>query len=303
MVTLDTPLKNGDIVEIMTQKNSHPSLDWLNFVRTSAAKNRIRQWYKRSRREENIARGRELLEKELGKSGFEALLKSEPMQAVAERCNYHSVEDLLAGLGYGEVTLNLVLNRWREVVKAQQPIATDPEVPSIPTTSSRVLREVPLPNSRSAESPIAGVEGLLYYIAGCCSPIPGEAIIGVVTRSSRGISIHRQGCQNVENVEGDRLVPVSWNSTHTQRSRPQTYPVNIQIEAIDRVGVLKDILSRLSDHSINVRNAQVKTFEGQPAVIELGIEIRDRNQLEHIFTHIKKMSDILNLRRLGHVEE
>jgi GTP pyrophosphokinase len=291
-------------VEIITQKNSHPSLDWLNFVRTSAAKNRIRQWYKRSRREENIARGRELLEKELGKSGFEALLKSEPMQAVAQRCNYQSVEDLLAALGYGEVTLNLVLSRWREVVKAQQPIATAPEVPpTVPATSSRRLSEAPLPTSRSSESPIAGVEGLLYHLAKCCSPIPGEAIIGTVTRSSRGISIHRQGCQNVENVEGDRLVPVSWNPTNSERGRPQTYPLNIQIEALDRVGVLRDILSRLSDHSINVRNAQVRTYEGQPAVIDLGIDIRDRDQLEHVFIQIKKMSDILDLRRIGQVDE
>lgn len=303
MVPLDTVLKNGALVEIITQKNGHPSLDWLNFVCTSAAKNRIRQWYKRSRREENVARGRELLEKELGKTGFEALLKSEPMQAVAERCNYHSVEDLLAALGYGEVTLNLVLNRWREVVKAQQPIATAPEVPStLPTTSPRAQRETALPTSRSSESPIAGVEGLLYHLAGCCTPIPGEAIIGVVTRSSRGISIHRQACQNVENVPCDRLVPVSWNPSHSQRSRPYTYPINIQIEAIDRVGVLKDILSRLSDHSINVRNAQVKTYDGQPALIDLGIEVRDCDQLEHVFTQIKKMSDILNLRRVGQQE-
>jgi (p)ppGpp synthase/HD superfamily hydrolase len=108
----------------------------------------------------------------------------------------------------------------------------------------------------------------------------------------------------VDSVECDRLVPVSWNSKHSQRNRPQTYPIDIQIEAIDRVGVLKDILSRLSDHSINVRNAQVKTFNGsQPAVIDLGIEIRDRDQLEHVFTQIKKMSDILNIRRIGQIDE
>ena len=122
MVQLDTPLKNGDIVDIMTQKNSHPSLDWLNFVVTTGAKNRIRQWYKRSHRDENVARGRELLEKEFGKSGFSAVIKSEQMQSVAERCNYHSVDDLLAALGYGEVTLNLVVNRMRETVKTLQPI-------------------------------------------------------------------------------------------------------------------------------------------------------------------------------------
>lgn len=125
-----------------------------------------------------------------------------------------------------------------------------------------------------------------------------------MTRSSRGISIHRQGCQNVGSVECDRLVPVSWNPSHSQRNRPQTYPIDIQIETIDRVGVLKDILSRLTDNSINVRNANVKTFNGsQPAVIDLGIEIRDRHQLENLFTQIKKMSDILNIRRIGQIDD
>lgn len=297
MVTLDTPLKNGDIVEIITRENSHPSLDWLNFVVTTGAQNRIRQWYKRSNRKQNIARGRELLEKELGKNGFEALLKSEPMQAVAERCNYHSAEDLLAALGYGEVTLNLVVNRLREIVKAQQPIASAPtEVQAIPTTT-RPLQ----PPSGTTKYPIAGVEGLLYHRAGCCTPIPGEAIIGVVTRE-RGISIHRQGCPNVANTMGDRLVPVSWNPVD-DKGRPQTYPVSIQIEVIDRVGVFNDILSRLRDDNINVRGASVKTSTGRPAVIDLCVDIRDREQLERSLMQIKKISDVLNLRRVSEVEE
>ncbi|WGV25394.1 RelA/SpoT family protein [Halotia branconii] len=302
MVSLSTRLQNGDIVEIMTQKTGHPSLDWLNFVRTSAAKYRIKQWYKRSRREENVARGRELLEKELGKTGFESLLKSEAMQTVTEKCNYHSVEDLLAGLGYGEVTLNLVLNRWREVAKGQQPATT--AIPFLPKDSitAKALREAPPVTSRATDSPIVGVEGLVYHIVGCCSPIPGEPIIGVVTRG-RGISIHRQGCHNLENVEYERLVPVSWNSTIENSGRPHTYPVDVQIEALDRVGVLKDILSRLSDQGINVRHAQVKTAIGQPALIDLGIDIRDRSQLEQVFIQIKKMSDILNIRRLGQIDE
>lgn len=303
IVTLDTSLKNGDIVEIITQKNSRPSLDWLNFVVTAGAKNKIRQWYKRSRREENVARGRELLEKELGKSGFEAILKSQPMQAVAERCNYHSVEDLLAGLGYGEITSNTVLNRWREIIKAQQPITDPPEVtvPTASPTSARALREAPTPTR--GKSPIAGVEGLLYHLAGCCSPIPDERIIGVVTRSNRGISIHRQGCHNLDSVECDRLIPVSWNPIDPETNRPHTYPVNVQVETIDRVGVLVDVLSRLRDQGINVRNAQVKTGNNQPAIIDLVIDIRDCHQLEHVFTQIKKMSDVISLRRVGQSEE
>ncbi|MBE9007437.1 bifunctional (p)ppGpp synthetase/guanosine-3',5'-bis(diphosphate) 3'-pyrophosphohydrolase [Fortiea sp. LEGE XX443] len=304
IVPLSTRLQNGDIVEILTQKNSHPSLDWLNFARTSTAKYRIKQWYKRSRREENVTRGRDLLEKELGKTGFDNLLKSDAMQTVAEKCNYHSVEDLLAGLGYGEITLNLVLNRWREVVKAQQPatMVIPPFLPKESAAAAKALRDVPHSSSRASDSPILGVEGLVYHLAGCCTPIPGESIIGVVTRG-RGISIHRQGCHNLENVEGDRLVPVKWNSTVETSSRPYTYPVNVQIEALDRVGVLKDILSRLSDQGINVRHAQVKTAIGQPALMDLGIDIRDRPQLEQVFTQIKKMSDIINIRRVGQAEE
>ncbi|HEY9748730.1 MAG TPA: ACT domain-containing protein, partial [Allocoleopsis sp.] len=297
IVTLDTPLQNGDIVEILTQKNSHPSLDWLNFVVTSGARNRIRQWYKRSHRDENLLRGRELLEKELGKSGFDALLKSQPMQVVAERCNYHSVEDLLAALGYGEVTLSLVVNRLREAVKAQQPVVAAPEVLPLPTNTR------PVPVTPTSKSPIAGVEGLLYHLAGCCNPVPGERIIGVVTRGSHGISIHRQGCHNSDQIPGDRLVPVSWNPIQDDRARPQNYPVDIQIDVIDRVGVLKDILSRLTDNNINVRNAQVKTFPDQTATINLGIDIRDHAQLERTFSQVKKLSDVLNIRRLSQVDD
>jgi Guanosine polyphosphate pyrophosphohydrolases/synthetases len=244
-----------------------------------------------------------MLERELGKNGFEALLKSAPMQATAERCNYHSVEDLLAALGYGEITLNLTLNRLREAVKGQQTIARASEgindaqvIPLLPSVSK------PTPVQPSSKSPIIGVEGLLYHMAGCCTPVPGEAIIGVVTRG-RGISIHRQGCPNAEQVPGDRLVPVNWNSHEQESGRPQTYPVDIQIEVIDRVGVLKDILSRLTDNNINVRNAQVKTYPDQTATIDLGIDIRDHEQLERTFTQIKKLSDVLNLRRLSQLEE
>lgn len=303
MVPLSSRLKNGDIVEIITNKNCHPSLDWLNFVGTSAAKNRIKQWYKRSRREENIARGRELLEKEMGKKGFDSMLKSEPMHKVAQRCNYHTVDDLIAALGYGEITLNLVLNRWREIIKAQQPLISEPEeVANISKESAKTSRDTTIKTSRASDSPIIGIEGLVYHLAGCCTPIPGEHIVGAVTRG-RGITIHRQGCRNLENVDCERLVPVSWNSACANKRRhANTYPVNVQIEALDRVGVLKDILSRLSDQGINVRHANVKTGYNQPALIDLGIEISDRLQLEQVFNQIKKMSDIINIHRIGQID-
>ncbi|MDJ0649939.1 MAG: bifunctional (p)ppGpp synthetase/guanosine-3',5'-bis(diphosphate) 3'-pyrophosphohydrolase [Xenococcaceae cyanobacterium MO_188.B19] len=294
---LDLPLTNGDIVEIITQNNSHPSLDWLNFVVSPTARNRIRQWYKRSHRDENITRGRALLEKEMGKTGMDALLKSEPMQITAQKCNYQSVDDLVAALGYGEITQKQVVNRLREVIKEQQPVEEITEEEVIANLSAEVNTEAPAP-VKGSKSPIAGVEGLLYHLAGCCKPLPGEPIIGVVTRSSRGISIHRQGCNNVEKIPGERLVPVNWNPIDEQ-GRPLTYPVDLQIEAIDRVGVLKDILSRFSDQNINVRNAGVKTSRNKPALISLSIDIRDRQQFEYTINRVKNMSDILNIRRVS----
>jgi len=291
---LDRSLENGDIVEIITQKNSHPSLDWLNFVVTPTARNRIRQWYKRSHRDENLIRGKALLEKGLGKTGFDALMKSEQMQTTAQICNYQTVDDLLAGLGYGEVTLNHVVNRLRDVTKEQQPIEeAKPEL----EIETHAEQSSPAPQSKN-KFPIAGIEGLLYHLAGCCKPLPGESIIGVVTRSSRGISIHRQGCSNVDKVEPERLVPVAWNPID-EAGRPVTYPVDIQIVAIDRVGVLRDILTRLSDQNINVRNAGVQTGRNKPALISLSLDIRDRQQFEYTLNRMKNLSDILNIRRLA----
>lgn len=292
IVTLDTTLKTGDIVEILVQKNAHPSLDWMNFAVTNGARNRIRQWFKRSNREENLARGRDMLEREVGKSGFDALLKSAPMQAVAERCNYQTVEDLLAALGYGEVTLNQIVNRLREFVQAQAPVESVPTMSFVPPTTKS------LPSSTEInKSPIAGIEGLLYHLAGCCHPVPGEPIIGVVTRSHRGISIHRQGCPNAESIPGDRLVPVSWNPTPQEGGRPQTYPVKIQIDVINRIGILKDILMRLTDNTINVHNVQIDNHKNQTSTIHLVIDIRDHDQLEKTFTQINNLSDVLHMRR------
>ncbi len=291
---LDQPLQNGDIVEIITQKNCHPSLDWLNFVVTPTARNRIRQWFKRSRREENMARGREMLEKELGKNGFEALLKSDPMLTVAQKCNYHSVDDLLAGLGYGGITLNQVVNRVREVTVTQQ--KEDDSEMTLPSASPS-----PACPAKPNKSPILGVEGLVYHIAGCCKPLPGEPIIGVVTRGNRGISIHTQSCSNIENIPGEQLIPVRWNPMDG-KGCVATYPVDVQIEALDRVGVLKDILLRVSDHHVNVCNAGVKTGRNKPAIINLRIEIRDRQQLDYIINNIRNMSDILNIHRVNGVD-
>ena len=293
---VDKPLQNGDMVEIITSKNTHPSLDWLNFVVTPTARTRIRQWFKKYHYEENLARGHKLLEKELGKSGLEALLKSEQMQNVAFRCNYQKVEDLLAALGYGEVTLNQIVNKLREDIKAKQS-----EITLTNETESELLSPPPIRHvsegESSTNSPIAGVEGMLYHCAGCCKPLPGEPIMGVVT-ITRGISIHHQQCRNLENISGERLIPVSWNPIN-KNGRASTYPVDLQIEVLDRVGIFRDILGRLSDRNINVSNASVKTSFDKPALISLTVDLCDRQQLDYILNQIRNMSDILNIRRIN----
>jgi GTP diphosphokinase / guanosine-3',5'-bis(diphosphate) 3'-diphosphatase len=289
MVPLHRQLKNGDIVAILTQNNAHPSLDWINFVSTGAARNRIRQWFKRSRRDENLAVGRSLLEKELGKSGLDTLIKSDQMLKLAERCNYHNVDDLLAALGYGEISLNMLVNKLRENQQDGRNQKSELKSESLPTFPS---------SSAPSKSPILGVEGMVYNIAGCCKPLPGEPIIGIVTLGgNRSISIHCQECSNVGHIPVDRLIPVRWNQ-EKEMERPLTYPVDIRVETIDRVGVLKDILTRLSDNKVNVRQASVKTHPGTSAMIDLSIDITDRRQFEKICVQITKMCDTLSVCRV-----
>ncbi len=294
---MDHILHNGDIVEIITANNAHPSLDWLNFVKTPSARNRIRQWYKLSHRDENIARGRELLEKELGKSGLESLLKSDTMMKVAQKCNFHKVDDLLVALGYGEITSTQVINRLRDENKQQQPDnkPTTLEEETLLTsanTSSKTYKEID-----GTKYPIAGIEGLEYHIAGCCRPLPGELIVGVVTHQ-RGISIHHHDCPNLANVKGDRFIPVKWNSTE-KSTRAVTYPIDVVVETIDRVGVLRDILGRLSDYHVNVSNASVKTDFGKPALIYLTLDVKNSEQFDSVTQKIRNMSDVLNIRRVS----
>ncbi|MBD2187925.1 RelA/SpoT family protein [Pseudanabaena mucicola] len=289
MVPLQRPLKHGDIVTILTQNNAHPSTDWMNFVATSSAKSRIRQWFKRSRRDENLALGRSALERELGKAGLEALLKSDQMQKLAERCNYHNVEDLIAGIGYGETSVNAVVNKLREHQHNERGLHSYKVEPR---------HQEHVHSHSHSKSPILGLDGMVYSIAGCCTPLPGEPIAGVVALgSNRGITIHRHDCHNLTSIPADRLLHVGWNQDK-EHDHVQTYPIDIRVEVIDRVGILRDILSRLSDNKINVRRANVQTKKGKAAIIDLSIDICDRNQFDRVCNQINKLCDILSVSRV-----
>jgi RelA/SpoT family (p)ppGpp synthetase len=296
LVPLATPLQNGDFVQVITAKTAHPSLDWLNFVATPTARNRIRAWYKRSHREDNILRGTALLERELGREGFDMLLRGEALARVARRCNLIGTEDLLASLGFGGVTLQQVVNRLREEIRlataGAAPVLSNEQVAAGVSASAP---SAPLPVRTG--SPILGVEGLEYRMGGCCSPLPGEAIVGSVALGNHGITIHRQDCGNVAQTPPERRLPVRWNID--QEAPQRRYPVGLRIEVLDRVGVLKDILTRLSDHRINVSDARVRTTPGRPARIELRVELTSAGQLGDTMAQIGSMADVLDIARTG----
>jgi RelA/SpoT family (p)ppGpp synthetase len=293
---LATPLQNGDFVQVLTSKTAHPSLDWLNFVATPTARNRIRQWYKRSHRDETIERGKDLLERELGRDGFDLLLNGDTMVRVAQRCNVVTTEDLLASLGFGAVTLQQVLNRFREEIRLQ---AQEEEEPLSNEEVARALvaPKESAPSQRSGAGAILGIEGLDYRLGGCCSPLPGEAIVGTVALGNHGITIHRQDCTNVESIPRERRLPVRWNPKPD--GDRQNFPVQLRIETIDRVGILKDILMRLSDGGINVSDARVKTAVGRPACIDLRVELQGADQLTRTLAQIRSMADVIGIARIG----
>ena len=292
---LATPLQNGDFVQVITGKNAHPSLDWLNFVATPTARNRIRQWYKKSHRDENIQRGTALLERELGRDGFDALLNGEAMAKVARRCNLVGTDDLLASLGFGGVTLHQVLNRLREELRLASATAA-PVLSNEQLARTVAAQAAPAPPQHGGNSPILGLEGLDYRLGGCCSPLPGEPILGAVALGNHGITIHRQDCANLAQMPVERRLPVRWNPAALSLRR---YPVQLRIEVLDRVGVLKDILTRLSDHRINVSDARVRTTPGKPARIDLRVELESASQLASTLNQIRSMADVLDIARTG----
>ena len=218
------------------------------------------------------------------------------MTRVAERCNLISTEDLLAALGFGAVTLHQVLNRFREEIRLQ---ATIEEPPLSNEDVARQLvqqAETGTPRiSADQQDPILGVEGLDYRLGGCCSPLPGELILGTVALGNHGITVHRQDCSNVEAIPSERRLPVRWNPALT--TREQRFPAQLRIEVIDRVGILKDILMRLSDGRINVSDARVKTSHGKPARIDLRLELANSDQLQRTMHQIRSMADVIDIAR------
>ena len=272
---LDTKLNNGDIVEILTSKTQAPRLDWLNFVVTKQASSKIKQWFKKNNREDHIEVGKANLEHELTKAVFDDYVKSGEFDKVAVAMNYQSADDLFAALGYGETTLNKIINKLKKPEK------------KTPETSFHTTKK------KKSEKDIIGLEGLMYSFARCCSPIPGEPIVGVVTKS-KGVSVHRIDCKTLENVPPERMMDIRWSGDHTTK----TYSTTIRVETAEKMGLLKDIISAVSDNNTNINYANVKSKNNKIGIIELGIELNNIDTLKKVINSIQSIPDVYSVKRI-----
>lgn len=273
---LDTKLKNGDIIEILTSKQPAPRLDWLNFVVTKQASSKIKQWFKKNNREDNINLGKANIEHELTKAIFDECMKSGEFDKVAKQMNYQSAEDLFAALGYGETTLNKIVNKIKKPKEK-----TEEQI--ISSTSKR----------KRSEKDIIGLEGLMYSLAKCCSPIPGEPIVGVVTRS-KGVSVHRLDCNSLEHIPAERLMDIQWSGDNANR----TYTTTIRVESHDRMGLLKDIIAAVADNNINILFANVKANNTKVGIIELVLELDNINTLKKVTNSLQALPDVYSVKRI-----
>ena len=277
LVTLDYRMQTGDSVEILTTKRGGPSRDWLNasleMVKTQRARGKIRQWFKRQDREQNIANGRALLDRELHRLGIEDL----PHEQIATDLNYAQTDDLLAAIGCGDVHLGKIIAR---VVEKQEPelIQAIPTVPAQPAATGH-------------EVSVLGVSGLLTARARCCSPAPGDPIVGYVTRG-RGVTIHRRDCPNVLRVaDKERLIQVNWGQER------RTYPVSVRIRAYDREGLMRDVSSLVANEGINMPSINATT-KNSLAVLNLELGVTDISQLSRVLNRLEALPNVLEACRI-----
>lgn len=274
IVPLSTKLKNGDIVEILTSKTPAPRLDWLTFVVTKQASQKIKQWFKKNNRDEHVNLGKSNLEHELTKAVFDDYMKQGEFDKVAKTMNYQSAEDLFAALGYGETTLNKVVN------KLKRPQEKKPE------------ETFHVSHKKASQKDIIGLEGLLYSFARCCSPIPGEPIVGVVTRA-KGVTVHRADCKTLETIPHERFMDIRWAGVNTNK----TYTTTIRIETAEKLGLLKDVISAVSDNNANIVNATIKT-KNHVGIIEIGLELDNIDTLKKVIVCIQSLPDVYSVKRI-----
>jgi len=279
LVPLDYKLKNGDIVEIVTTKGAHgPSRDWLNIVTTSHAKEKIRQWFKRQQRDENIAHGKQVLDRELHRLARTSLdkISAATLEELAESHNFKSIDDFYAAVGYGQIGAQQIVSRLGVVDDVDEV-----ELPQV----------APPPTQRGGVR-VRGVGDLLVRWSKCCHPIPGDPIVGFITRG-RGVTVHLATCPTILNEKAvERLIDVEWET-----AAQQTYPIAIIIEAYDRTGLLSDISNVVAEDRINIVAASVHVHKDQRATVQATLEVSSVSQLSKVMAHLEQLKDVYSVQR------
>lgn len=292
IVPLDYKLKNGDIVEIITSKVGKPSLDWLNIVGSSESRSKIRSWFKKENREENIAKGLDALERECKRLGhdWKAFNVGGRLGRVAKQMNAGSEDDLVAAVGYGGFAVNTVLIKLLELHKKD--LQKQEEKTNSLAALEKLKTKKPVKHNGTGIL-VKGEPGLLVRLAKCCSPVPGDPIIGFITRG-RGVSVHRADCPNVTHGQNDvdRLIDVEWDYDGNER-----FEVNMEIVAYDRTGIMAEIMATLAEMKISILSVNAKTSDTKNVTIHMGISIKDLAQFEFVATKIRRLKDVYAVER------
>ncbi|NLN19908.1 MAG: bifunctional (p)ppGpp synthetase/guanosine-3',5'-bis(diphosphate) 3'-pyrophosphohydrolase [Firmicutes bacterium] len=283
LVQLDVELVNGDFVEILTGKVAAPKQDWLNFVKTSKARSKIRSFFREQHRGEALARGKEALEKELRRLEIDVkeALRSERLQDVLKRFGFSNIDDLYAGIGFGSITVSQIVVGLLGRQEYEQ--------------RRRQLRQAKQTEQRARPQNgvlVKGMDNFLVRVSKCCNPIPGDMIIGYVTRG-RGVSVHRTDCPNVQNLkESERMISVSWNTSETG-----WYQAEIEVEALDRPNLLAAIMDAINEGGTHVASVNARTTRNRIAIIDLIVTTRDVSHMESVMRRIRKVDGVMSVHR------
>ena len=294
IVPLDYTLQNGDIVDIITSKTGKPSLDWLNIVGSSESKNKIRNWFKRENKEENIEKGLESLEREAKRLNYswKELCSDNRIQQVVKQLKSNTENELYAACGYGGIPVSTVLLRLVELYKKSK------EHEDARKTKEQIIEKLKVQGAKKAKNGtgvlVKGEPGVMVRMAKCCNPVPGDDIIGYITRG-RGVSVHRSDCTSLGHTPEDleRMIEVSWDEASSE-----SFHVGIDIQAYDRSGILMEVMAVLSELKITITNMNAKVLENTKNVmINIVVEIRDISQLDFVMTKLRRIREVYTVQR------
>ncbi|GAB3802130.1 RelA/SpoT family protein [Virgibacillus kimchii] len=298
MEPLDYHLQNGDIVEVMTSKHSYgPSTDWLKFTQTSQAKNKIKQFFKKQKRDENIAKGKEAVDKEIRAFSIDpkVALTQENLQRVFEKFNFSNEEDMYAAVGYQGITAAQVATRLTDKIRSERQQEQD-LAKAIEDVKTADVNEKQLQKKDSGVK-VAGVDNLLVRLSKCCNPVPGDKITGYITKG-RGVSVHRSDCPNVQTEEAkQRYIHVEWERSSTHKKQ---YHVDLEISGYDRRGLVNEVLQAVNETKTNITFVNGRSDRNRMAVIQLTILIQNTNHLQRIVDRIKQIKDVYTVTRTLH---